>query len=229
MKLLKKIWKDPVGSNIIADIIKIILLTLLTIIWSSIDAQLKNIDFKTAWINFWTLKIELWIIFVGIIFFLIIYWLNKRFKSKKFRYNENTLKLDRELFNKIREELLPQNTVIYFLRHKNFAGWSFDLDYIEYLHKFEDENENPDFSFFHPTLENLKSELFNKISHFTEIIAYHTFPTKTGKNINEVPSEWADEQPERYQKVVSDLHKTKDEICSKYDELIKTGRELLQI
>lgn len=223
MNTLKKIWKDQVGSKIIAAI----LIGIGSIILTSINSILQNIEFKTAFRNFWTFKIELWIVIICALVLLITLQLIKTFKSKAFSYDEETLKLDRKLFDKIRNELLPQNKTIYFLRHNNFAGFSFDLDKLDDLYNIEHENINSDFEFLNPQLEEIKKLLLQHISHFTTTIACQTFPTSTGRQ--SVPEDWELDQPERFDRVVKDLHKSGHEICDKYDELIKIGRRVLKI
>lgn len=223
MNTLRKIWKDPVGSKIIAAI----LIGIGSVIWTSINSILQGIEFKTALRDFWTFKIELWIVIIGVLVLLIIFQLFKSAKNITFSYDDETLKLDRKLFDKIRNELLPQNKTIYFLRHNNFAGFCFDLDNLDDLYNIENENINSDFEFLNPQLEEIKKQLIQNISHFTSTIACQTFPTITGRQ--SVPEEWELDQPGRFDEVVKDLHTTGREICAKYDELIKLGRRVLKI
>ncbi len=164
---------------------------------------------------------------IGIIVLLILFGLRQKYKRSSFQYDDETIKLDRQLFEKIRTELLPQTGAIYFLRHNNFAGFSFDADRIEDLDNFEQECTKSDFEFLNPELEKIKMSLFNSVGDFTGQIAVQTFPTNNGRQT--VPPEWELEQPERFREVVSDLHKTKLQICDKYDELIRLGRRVLKI
>ena len=223
MKLFKKIWNDPVWSKVIATII----ILLGTTIWTAIKAHQNKIDFRTALANFWTYKVDIWIIFIAAVSVLAIYWFKKRFIEKIFHYDAETLELDRQIFDKIRNDLLPQNGSIYFLRNNNFAGFAFRINALDDLDKIEYENIKSDFEFFHPQLEQLKTELINKVRHFTTQIAGNTFSTKNG--LQAVPPEWEIEQPKRFWEVVDDLSRTQREICDKYDELIRTGRRILKV
>ncbi|MGJ1526554.1 hypothetical protein ACR79H_12905 [Sphingobacterium spiritivorum] len=224
MKKLKKIWTDPVWSKVISAGI----IALIVLIWSFVSAKVNDINFWTAWKNFWAFEIRLWWLTVGIVLVLLFIWTKKYYsQTVSFLYDDETLKLDRLIFEKIRNELLPQTGAIYFLRHNNFAGFSFDNKEIDELDKFEDECRKSDFEFLNPSLEKIRIELFNSIDHFTTQIAGETFPTHNGRQT--VPPEWEDEQPERFWSVVDELHKTKFDICSKYDELIKSGRRILKI
>lgn len=223
MKQLKKIWADPVWSKVISAII----IAIGAVIWTLISAKINDIDFQTAWINFWTFNIQLWWLTIGIIILLLLLWLRQIFKKSSFQYDDETIKLDRQIFEKIRTELLPQTGAISFLRHNNFAGFSFNTNSIEDLDNFEYECKKSDFEFINPDLEKIKIELLNSVDHFTGKIAIQTFPTNNGRQT--VPPEWELEQPERFWEVVNDLHKTKFQICDKYDELIKLGRRVLKI
>ncbi|RCR70725.1 hypothetical protein [Larkinella punicea] len=223
MKQLKKIWADPVWSKVISAII----IAIGAVFWTLISTKIDDVDFQTAWINLWTFNIKLWWLTVGIIIFLLLFWLRQFFKKSIFKYDDETIKLDRQIFEKIRTELLPQTGAIYFLRHNNFAGFSFNTDSIEDLDNFEHECNKSDFEFLNPDLERMKIELLNSVDHFTGQIAVQTFPTNNGRQT--VPPEWEIEQPERFWEVVNDLHRTKFQICDKYDELIKLGRRVLKI
>lgn len=223
MKKLKKIWADPVWSKVISAII----IAIGAVIWTFISAKVNDIDIQTAWTNFWTFNIKLWWLTIGSVVLLILFWIRQSFKKSSFQYDDETIKLDRQLFEKIRTELLPQTGAIYFLRHNNFAGFSFDTDSIEDLYNFEHECKKSDFEFLNPDLEKIKIELLKAVDHFTGQIAVQTFSTNNGRQT--VPPEWELEQSERFWEVVNDLHKTKFQICDRYDELIKFGRRVLKI
>ena len=212
---LKKFWKDPVGSKLIA----VTLIALGTSLVIYIKALIQNEEFINSLKLFWNYKISLWIVFGIIILVLLVNnWIVNRNKQKKenFEYDEETLELDRNLFNKIRNELLPQNGAIGFLRENNFAGFSFNTDSIDDVYKIGYENNNSDFEFLNPELETIKEDLVKYIAHFTSLIATQTFPTNSGRQT--VPPEWEIEQSERFLKVVDEIHQTTTNICNKYDE-----------
>lgn len=223
MKRLRKIWTDPVWSKVVAAII----IAVGAIIWAFISSKINNVNFQTAWKIFWTYEIQLKWLAIIMSIILLFFWTKPYFKKSSFKYDDETIKLDRQLFEKIRTELLPQTGAISFLRYNNFAGFSFDTDSIEDLDKFEHECKKSDFEFLNPDLEKIKLELLKSIDHFTLQIAVETFPTNNGRQT--VPPEWEIEQPDRFHEVVNDLHKTKSQICDKYDLLIKSGRRILKI
>jgi hypothetical protein len=223
MKQFKKIWADPVWSKVISAII----IAIGAVIWSAISSKISNTDFQTAWITFWNSKIVLWQLTAGAIIVLSVYGIWKHFRATTFQYDDETIKLDQAIFQKIRTELLPQTGSIYFLRHNNFAGFSFKIESIHDLDKFELECKKSDFEFINPSLEQIKNELLEAVSDFTFQIGRHTFSTPNGRQT--VPPEWELEQPDRFNTVVNDLHTTKFKICEKYDELIRLGRRVLKV
>lgn len=223
LKKLLKLWKDPVWSKVIAASI----IAISTVIWTLISAKINDTNFQTALTNFWTFNIQLWWLTIGVILLLFILSLYHHFKKTLFQYDEETIILDRQVFEKIRNELLPQTGSISFLRHNNFAGFSFNNNIMDDLDNFENECQKSDFEFLNPALEKIKLELLSYVKHFIEQIDNHTFPTNYGRQT--VPPEWELNQPERFREVVNNLDETKFQICNKYDELIKMGRRVLQI
>lgn len=224
-----KIWKDPVGSKLIS----VGIIAIVTSLFIYVKSLILNEEFKRSFIEFWSYKLAFWII-VGVI--LVFYVLNLFRNNKRsiansqepiFTYDEKTIKLDQVLFNKIRNEILPQDTAIGFLRHNNFAGFSFNPKLLDDLDSLESENIKSDFEFFNPELELLKKDLISKISHFTELIGTETFPARNERQT--VPPEWEIEQPKRFREVVNDIHTSQFKICEKYDEFIRRGRSLLKV
>ena len=224
-----KVWKDPVGSKLIAASI----LAIISSIYVGIKSYLESENFITVFLDFWTKKIPLWGVLSVLAISLIVYWIFKKSKSENekneidWTYNENTLNLDKKTFNKIKNELLPSNKAIEYIRHRNFAGFSFDDKMLMGLYDIEHENTHPEFEFLNPILENLKEELILEISKFTSLVGIETFPTHQGKQT--VPPEWEIEQPDRFDKVVNELHQSTNRICNKYDELIRKGRRVLNV
>lgn len=125
--------------------------------------------------------------------------------------------------------LLPWNGSIHFIRHSNFAGFSFDLDQLNDLHKFHYECESPSFEFIDSDLEGLRASLNSCVSEFLRLIAIETFPTHTVAGWNSVPEEWQDEQPERFERVVKDIHAAATNVCEAYDDLVRLATRKLGI
>lgn len=224
--MLKKAWKDPVWSKVIATIP----IAVGTIVYNYIKSKTLNISFKKSFIEFWTTDIELWIAALALFLSLSLIWLIRQYgknKKKKFLYDEKSLQLDIALFNRIRNELLPQDGTIYWLRYNNFAGFSFLNEKIDQLSEIEYEAKKSDFEFLNPELEEIKEDMIYEIETFTDLIAGNTFQTTNGRQT--VPPEWETEQTDRFNEVVNDIHNVKHRICDKYDKLIKVGRRTLKV
>lgn len=185
------------------------------------------VDFKLVFIDFWTYKIDLWLITFIIILSVIIKKIVLHYKIFRNSKREKELELDKQLFLRIRDWLLPQDGSIGFLRKFNFSCYCFNVDAIADIYKFENENENSNsnFHFHHPYLERIKNELAENVKNFTSIVSTETF--STDQSLQAIPMEWELEQPERFKWVVKDIHTYANSICSKYDELITAADTIL--
>jgi len=134
-------------------------------------------------------------------------------------------KLDIELFIKIRDILLPNDTSVNWLRYQDF-GNSFRRELPENLFKFEENYDNPNFEFLNPTLEFLKIMLENNIENFTNLLASKTFPQGVCQT---VPPEWEKERPQKFESDVKVLNDSSKKLVESYDNFIKTGRRILKI
>lgn len=221
----QKIWKDPVWSKVIAAL----LIGIGTVILSYIYSIISNISFQESFIAFWKTNIQLWVIALFIIIYIFIATIYKyvNLDKKKFKYDSDTLKLDISLFNKIRNELLPKNGTIEWLRHFNFAGNSFDREYLKEPSNFEYEGKQADFEFFNPELEKITKVLLFEIIRFNETMCLKTFTV--GLKNQSIPSEWELTDSEGFWKLVKEIHENTHNICTKYDELVRVGRSILKV
>ncbi|WP_312766333.1 hypothetical protein [Epilithonimonas sp.] len=242
---LKKIWKDPVWSKIIAALI----LSILTLIYNYLQSVIKKESFYKTLSNFWNSKFELWqITLVFFIIILLIYISIKKRKRNKteeigsfdgvdilsltyasnYGYDEESKKLDIQLFNKIRTEFLPAEKDINWLREQSFNN-GFQKEKAYTFFDFDEMlSENPNFEFLNSDLEELKRKLIQKIQIFTNDLSVNTFP-ENNKDFQGVPKEWRDNHPEKYLNAVQILNKDKKEVLDSYDELIRAGRKILKV
>lgn len=208
MEKFNKIWKDPVWSKVISAAI----ITLIIFLYNK-------------WFgSFWEIQMRLWQAIVATIIILIA---TKYFdKKRRFVYDDKMLELDVALFDKIRNELLTQ-TNVYWLRTNNFAGYSFNDDYLQPFDMLEFVMDKPDFEFFNPNLDNLKSELMNEIRELNSFMSGNIF--NAGNNRMTVPPEWEDEQPKRFDAAVNGIQTRAQSIGNKYDNFIRIGRKILKV
>jgi hypothetical protein len=220
---LLKIWRDPVWSKVIS--VALIALGTLTYNWAV--SKFEKTDFNSVFLQFWTQKISLWIIVFFIAIVLLIYLLWSKWRDNKtinFKYDSETLELDRAFFNKIRNELLTQDMII-APRSNAFSSHSFPdkslYDILEILH----ESKKSDFEFINPQLDKLKSELINAIEQFNIISMEYIFGAGQSGWLG-IPREW---DMDRFYKAANDISSHEKIICDRYDNLIREGRRLLKI
>jgi hypothetical protein len=133
---------------------------------------------------------------------------------------------DRELYDKL-TTLLSSAGVIGFLDRTNMAGWSFDRHELDRLGEFHYEWNRPEREFIDPDLEALRRQLWLKADDYLKVIAIETFPAPGGVGRQWVPEEWEEDQPERFERVVTTLHSLAGEIVKLHGKLVRTGRSLL--
>lgn len=216
---LKKIWSDPVWSKVIS----VIIIASAGLLFTYITAKIENTAFQEELLSFLNIKISLWLAII--LFFTLTAFVNFSKKRKKqFKYDNETLNLDKEMFEKLKS-LLPQNgSVNQFRSYYTFLG--FEFDDIEDFRGFEEYCKRSDFDFFHPTLENLKRDLLNSIKIFLRNF-YDKTKSKDDKMRHIVPP--IEENPEKHDENKKEFERSAENLIVKYDELIKSGRQLLKI
>lgn len=112
-----------------------------------------------------------------------------------------------------------------WLRAANFAGWFFDWDRLEGVHRFLDRN-GPEHEFIDPELEALRKELYPVCNDFARALGTETYPVGKG-NRNAIPEDWETEQPARFREVVEKVHTLADRVCESYDRLVRKARTKL--
>jgi len=138
------------------------------------------------------------------------------------------LHLDRVVFQRLRE-ILPSRGCISFMRSHDYGG-IFPASAHDDLWGLWRECDLPEFEFNDTDLEGLRGELRDKVIKLLGVLARETYPIDSpGGDLKGVPPEWRHEQPERYEKVVEEIHQLVAGICDVYDNLIRLGRRKLAI
>ena len=78
-----------------------------------------------------------------------------------------------------------------------------------------------------PTLEILRKRFVNHIKEFRELISYNTFAIDN--ELQTIPPEWETTEPEKFWKVVNNIHSATNNLCLDYDELIRECRKRFSI
>jgi hypothetical protein len=132
---------------------------------------------------------------------------------------------DKKLFDEL-TALLPSDGVIRFLRQQNMAGWIFPSAELDPLSECNDRWNAPERRFITPELEAARQALWSKVRDYLRVIAIETFSANT-PGWRWVPPEWEDEQPERFQRTVKNLHALADEIVNLHADLVGLARKHL--
>ncbi|MDH7460364.1 hypothetical protein QEG73_03710 [Chitinophagaceae bacterium 26-R-25] len=222
-KRLINIWKDPVGSQVIS----VGIVGFLTLLYNLISSLISKNNFYTEFKLFWTLKFELWIYTIILLFLLIVIWIAKAAKKKKaYIYDAETLKLDKALFSKIRNEILPQDVIV-LIKDLGFSGGSFHSDLLYKVLEISKEQKKSDFIFFNPALENSKNQLVQEVEKLHEITSQYIFGM--GENTLGVPREWIHEQPERFKEANENICEQESRLLQCYDNFIRLGKTTLKV
>jgi hypothetical protein len=138
---------------------------------------------------------------------------------------ELVVETDKQVY-KVLIKVLPWEGSINFIRTNNFAGFSFKIDELKDLYKFEYICKNPSFEFIDPDLEVLRVNLLKLIDDFTYVISTQTFPIPKSDR-NGIPKEWELDQPEHFHKIVNELNSLEDRIIDTYSSLMRTSTRKL--
>ena len=212
-KKLINLWKDPVVSAALG-----------AILYASIITVFQNINIGQGLRRMLMLKIDLWIYISALVVFIIVYELVK--KAKRFRYDEQTLILDRTLFSRIRKQELLFDNKIHWLRYQDF-GAPFKSEQLMAINVLTEENDKPDFEFLNPKLEKKKKKLVRAVNEFQERTSSYIFGREAG--LVSIPPEWEFRQTDRFHKALRETDEKRKDVCRQYDEFVKLGRRVLKV
>lgn len=219
MNRLLKIWKDPVFSKIIS----VIIVALLTLLYNFISAKIGKSSFKVEFINFWSYKIALWKTLMILSVFILIFYL----KSNKFKYDEETLRIDRDFFKKFKNEYLTTEAML-ATKTNTFSNNPFEAENLHAIIGILDESKKADFEFINPHLNKLKNELINEIENFYSVTSRFIFGTHNSGWLS-IPAEWEYTQPARLEEAQKLISKQENVLTEKYEKLITKGRRILKV
>jgi hypothetical protein len=125
-------------------------------------------------------------------------------------------------------EILPWDGAIEFIRQQHF-GEPFDRRCFRDLWAFKTECSNPAFEFLDADLDGLRAALLTTIIQFQNVHAPETFTLDSDLDWSQVPSELKWREPQRYRKIIDDIHAAASAVCNSYDQLIRSGRRKLGV
>jgi hypothetical protein len=133
-------------------------------------------------------------------------------------------KHDRDLLQQLME-LLPSEGVIKFINDHNMAGFSFEREELHPIDSFLAEWNNAQHEFVDVDVEHAKQELLQACQAWSRTIGTETFSMSNGRR--SVPAEWEIEQPDRFERVVNQLHTQAQAIVDTHERLMRIGTRRL--
>lgn len=223
---ISEIFKHPIWSNVIATFIVLGI----TVGYNLTISIFKDTDFITEFLKFWNYKIQLWIIVFLILALILVYRFLSRNKIKEdnFKYEDETLELDRKLFEKIRTEIMDESVALN-LKDNSFSSYPFDIRDLDFIHNFTEEHKNPNFEFLNPKLETIKEDLIESVELLQKSLSKNIFGTDIKhpeKTFIGIPKEW---EYERIETARNNIENAEKLVFTDYEKLIKTGRRILKI
>jgi hypothetical protein len=160
------------------------------------------------------------------------------------------LRLDRELFQKIRD-MLPSDRTIKFVREQDYGG-PFLRKAHDNLRKFRDFSQLPECEFMDPELETVRTHLEESVNQFLDVIANHAFTLETNiefsrlerdpyedpaiiayyRKIAKSERQFDELMAEQQKRVYALWHETNmlaNQLCNAHDEFVRLGRRRLAI
>jgi len=134
--------------------------------------------------------------------------------------------VDKKLFEDLKQTL-PSNGSIAVIDQHNMAGWSFQWSQLDDLDNFAHNWGDAEHEFLTKKLEAKRKLLHQKVRDYLMLLAKETFP-RSNPGFSSVPEEWEIEQPERFERVVEQLHEQAGEIVELHQDLFRAARKTLK-
>ncbi len=123
-------------------------------------------------------------------------------------------------------QLMRSDGVIGFIDEWNMAGFSFPSARLDPLREFVANWNAPEREFSSPQIDAVRQELWTKARDYVVEINRSTFPAN-GPGWITVPPEWEDKFPDRFKRVVNELHGMAGEIVEIHGRLVRTAKAVL--
>jgi hypothetical protein len=212
---IEKIWKDSVWSKVISTGIIGLIVFLAAKLNPNVPAGLYDIM---------KLKIDLWIVLLLVAFVVFI----ASFVKRKPGYDDASITVDRNLFNKIRNDL-EMTSLIAQVKSNSFSNAPVEIEQLIKLLRPIEENNRADFEFLNPELNKLKNNFIDALGTFELSTSRYLFGVKGNAGWTSIPSEWEYDQPERMEEAFLTLQRNENKLAAAYQEFISKGRSILKV
>ncbi len=225
VKNIKSLWKDPVGSKIIAAF----LIFLLTLIGNTLYSLIQQKSFWESLSSFWNFELPLWLVVTFIFSLLVLRLILEKLllkKKSKFEYDENSFLLDQQTFKSFKY-YLSLNDFLQWIKDENFGTARFNPKMLQSLKLLEKEYSKLELEFLNPYLEELKLKFVNPALEFKEKLGTNTF--QLSDKVHGLPPEWEWEQPEKFVRVANELNDSATDFYDNYDKFVRECRKIFMI
>lgn len=216
---VQKVWKDPVWSKVIS----VGIVALLTLLYNVITATRQKTSLSIAFYNFWTYKISLWVASLLLSLLLAIHFLLK----KNFKYDQETLELDRKLFHQLRYGNGIEDLIL-DIKSNCFSCRPVRFERISAIIEVLENSKKVDFEFFNPRLDKLKRDFIKELVNLDLTLDNYIFGMNNPEWVS-IPSEWEFNQPERLREAQKIIAQKENAFTISYQNFISEGRKILKV
>ncbi len=129
------------------------------------------------------------------------------------------VEVDKEVFAEF-QRVVPYFPTFDYLKGRNFAGFAFETAPLDPLFKYAHYSDRPEYEFLDPEPESARAAFVDAVRRFSVGIGQNTW-TAGRVGVQTVPPEWEETQPERFYRVVKELHEAVDGVEAAYRALIR--------
>jgi hypothetical protein len=201
MNLLRKIWNDPVGSNVIATFI------------SSGLTMFGMSFFDMPQSNYWFGVI---IVTIVLLFCFVLF--------KKYYHDDKAKEADEKLFLQILDEILPMDYMNDFYRCFDF-GNPFLIERLKPINELIDKGKDPRFEFHDSRLEKKKKRLVEDMKLFETHLSPNIFTVASNDEFVQISPERAAED----YNIVLDVNRMATQVTNDYDDFYRVGKKIFKI
>lgn len=135
--------------------------------------------------------------------------------------------VDKEVFRAF-QELVPYYPTLDYLKGRNFAGFSFERAPLDPIFRYAHYADRVEYEFLDAELEAARGEFVDAVRRFSRVVSLNTWSTHLA-GYSTVPPEWEETQPDRFEKVVTDIHECADAIEMAYAQFVRLARRRLGV
>lgn len=130
--------------------------------------------------------------------------------------------IDKEVF-RVFQKLVPYYPTLDYLKGRSFAGFSFNRAPLRPIFEYAYYADRVEYEFLDPELEAARGEFSDAARRFNRLLAENTWGAHLPDHAT-VPPEWEVTQPDRFVKVVSDIHESVNAIETAYAQIVRLAR-----